>query len=96
VADLFSLAMTPPEKDPSDGGSGGAQVAPAEKPQTRKYAPEELLADSRALTGYPTHVLAGALHADEREKLTADNARKLCEDWLEKPAETDEPAEDEE
>lgn len=93
--------MMPPEKDagkPADGGS--ANVSQAEKPQTRRYTPEELLSDARAIVGYPTHVLAGALHDDDRKELTADSARSLCEKWLKKPVETedeeDEQLEDEE
>lgn len=61
-----------------------AQSKKAEpKAAAPRYSVTRLMQDSVAFTGYPAHVLAGALHGDDREELTVDAAKKAIETWLE-------------
>lgn len=63
-------ALEPPTTEPHD--SSGPDPVPVER----------LMRDAFAFTGYPAHVLAGALSGDDRTTLTPDEARAACEAWL--------------
>lgn len=54
----------------------------APEPSPDSIPVERLMRDSDAFTGYPAHVLAGALCGDPRTELTPDEARAACEAWL--------------
>lgn len=57
-------------------------AAPPEAPEAPKIPVERLVAQSDAFTGYPQHVLVGALSGDSRTELTPDEARAACATWL--------------
>jgi hypothetical protein len=50
------------------------------------YAVQRLIDDGEGLLGHPPHVVAGAMYGVDKEYLTADEARKLVEQWLDSPA----------
>jgi hypothetical protein len=45
---------------------------------------DHLLANARALTEHEEHVLVGALHGDDREYLTATEAQRAADDFLDR------------
>lgn len=57
---------------PSQKGSG----------EDAKYSQERLIADSQSLTGFPSHVMAGALHGNTSAYLSVADASKRAEKWL--------------
>lgn len=53
----------------------------ASKPAADKYPVERLLADADQLVGYPTYVVAGALH-DATGSLSVDQAQQAVKKFL--------------
>ena len=60
-----------------------ATPEPSAVPESPDRIPvERLMRDAVAFTGYPAHVLSGALDGDNRTELTPDEARAAAEAWL--------------
>jgi hypothetical protein len=47
-----------------------------------------LQAESQERLGYPSYVVAGALHGSTKKELTIDEAKSLVTKWLQKPVAT--------
>ena len=67
--------------EPTEAPAAVAE-APEPEPSPVRIPVERLMCDSDAFTGYPAHILAGALCGDPRTELTPDKARVACEAWL--------------
>ena len=46
------------------------------------YSHERLIADADSFTGYPAHVVAGALATAKKQTLSPDETKMLVEKWL--------------
>lgn len=46
------------------------------------YSHERLIEDASSFTGYPAHVVAGALASTKKQNLTPDETVTLVEKWL--------------
>lgn len=49
-----------------------------------RYTRQEVLDNARALTGYSRHLVAGALHGDDSETFSADQAKRLAKQFAER------------
>lgn len=52
------------------------------QPAADKYPVERLLADADQLVGYPTYVVAGALHDAKGSSMTVDQAQQAVKKFL--------------
>jgi len=46
------------------------------------YSHERLITDADSFTGYPAHVVVGALAGVKKQNLSADETKTLVEKWL--------------
>lgn len=49
-----------------------------------KYPRQELIANARAIFGYSSEVVAGALHGNEAQELTLEEVKLAIKDFLER------------
>ena len=75
-----------PDNQEQETNTAQSKKAAATSSAAPAYSQERLLEDAHAFTGYPTHVVAGALASQNKQSLTPDETTTLVEKWLQSEA----------
>lgn len=74
----------------SESEGAPAEKAKSESKAATTYSVERLIADAPAFLGVPSHVAVGAFYGAKKKNFTVAEAKKLCDEWLSKPAKPEE------
>lgn len=66
----------------SDNEEKSVQKKPSASTAAGGYSHERLVQDADAFTGYPPHIVAGALATSRKQNLSPDETKALVEKWL--------------
>jgi hypothetical protein len=75
-----------PDNQEQETNTAQPKKAAAASSAAPAYSQERLLEDAHAFTGYPSHVVAGALASQKKQSLTPDETTTLVEKWLQSEA----------
>lgn len=75
-------------KEADQAATEAAAAEAAERETNPHYTREELVENARAITGYRSHFVVGALSGTEQKKFTKAEATKLVKDFMGKPDNT--------
>jgi hypothetical protein len=84
------------DREQEKSAQRGSQSNPTARPETVRYSRADLADNAKQLLGPKVnrHVIAGALHDDDRETFTLDQAKKKVDAFLGREEERDNVAGD--